>query len=71
MCRFKDIKKYIMMYLICIYVYILCGYILHITQKNFHFLSNSMEYDCGDSFRFTFEPNGIQFGSKPRVKLSP
>ena len=30
----------------------------------FHFLSNWMGYDRGDSFPFDFEPNGISFGSK-------
>ena len=30
-----------------------------------------MEYDHGDSFLFQFEPNGIQFGSKPKGKRSP
>ena len=30
-----------------------------------------MEYDRGDSFPFDNEPNGIQFGSKSKEKLSP
>ena len=30
-----------------------------------------MGYDCGDSFPFDFEPNGIPFGSKSEGKLSP
>ena len=30
-----------------------------------------MGYDRDDSFPFNFEPNGIQFGSKSRGKLSP
>ena len=30
-----------------------------------------MGYDHGGSFAFDFEPNGIPFGSKPKVKLSP
>ena len=30
-----------------------------------------MGYDRGDSFPFDFEPNGIQFGSKSKGKLSP
>ena len=30
----------------------------------FHFLSDWMGYDRGDSFPFNFEPNGIQFGSE-------
>ena len=30
-----------------------------------------MGYDRGDSFPFNFEPNGIPFGSKSKVKLSP
>ena len=30
-----------------------------------------MGYDRGDSFPFNFEPNGIQFGSKSKLKLSP
>ena len=37
----------------------------------FHFLSNWMGYDRGDSFPFNFEPNGNPFGSKSKVKLSP
>ena len=37
----------------------------------FHFLSNSMEFDRGDSFPFDFEPNGIPFGSKSKGKLLP
>ena len=37
----------------------------------FHFLSNWMGYDRGDSFPFDFEPNGFPFGSKLKVKLSP
>ena len=30
-----------------------------------------MGYDRGDSFPSDFEPNGIQFGSKSKGKLSP
>ena len=30
-----------------------------------------MGYDCGDSFPFDFEPNGIPFGSKSDGILSP
>ena len=30
-----------------------------------------MGYDRGDSFPFGFEPDGIQFGSKSKGKLSP
>ena len=30
-----------------------------------------MGYDRGDSLPFDFEPNGIQFGSKSKGKLSP
>ena len=30
-----------------------------------------MGYDRGDSFPFVFEPNGNQFGSKTKGKLSP
>ena len=30
-----------------------------------------MGYDRGDSFPFNFEPNGTQFGSKSKEKLSP
>ena len=30
-----------------------------------------MGYDRRDSFPFDFEPNGNQFGSKSRKKLSP
>ena len=30
-----------------------------------------MGSDCGDSFPFEFEPNGIPFGSKLKGKLSP
>ena len=37
----------------------------------FHFLSDLMGYDSGDSFLFDFEPNGIPFGSKLKEKLSP
>ena len=37
----------------------------------FHFLSNWMGYDGGDSFHFDFEPNWNPFGSKSNVKLSP
>ena len=36
-----------------------------------HFLSNWMGYDRGNSFHFEFQPNGIQFGSKSKIKLSP
>ena len=31
-----------------------------------HFLSYWIGYDCGDSFLFDFEPNGIPFGSENR-----
>ena len=31
---------------------------------------NLMEYDRGDSFPFDFEPNGIQFDSESKGKLS-
>ena len=30
-----------------------------------------MGYNRGDSFTFNFEPNGIQFSSKSKGKLSP
>ena len=30
-----------------------------------------MGYGCGDSFPIDFESNGISFGSKSKVKLSP
>ena len=30
-----------------------------------------MGYDCGDSFPFDYEPNGVPFGSKSKGKLSP
>ena len=30
-----------------------------------------MGYDCGDSFPFGFEPNGISYRSKSNEKLSP
>ena len=30
-----------------------------------------MGYDCGDSFPFNFESNGIPFGLKSKRKLSP
>ena len=36
----------------------------------FYFLSHWMGYDCGDSFLFDFEPNGIPSGSKSKGKLS-
>ena len=36
----------------------------------FHFLSNRMEYDRGDSFPLDFEPNEILFGLKLKRKLS-
>ena len=36
----------------------------------FQFLSNWMGYGCDDSFPFNFEPNGILFGSKSKLKLS-
>ena len=29
-----------------------------------------MGYDCGDSFHFDFEPNGVPFGSKSKGKQS-
>ena len=62
------------------------GYVCHITvkmsrlwlsytEKTIFFsiisLSHGMGYDCGDSFIFDFEPNGIPFGSKSKGKLSP
>ena len=34
----------------------------------FHFLSNRMGYDRGDSCPLDFEPNGIPFGSKSKGK---
>ena len=34
----------------------------------FHFLSNWMEYDRGDSFPFDCEPNGMPLGSKSKGK---
>ena len=37
----------------------------------FHFPSNWMRSDSGDSFPFDFEPNGFPFGSKSKGKLSP
>ena len=37
----------------------------------FHFLSNWMGSDRGDSFPFDFEPNGFPFGSKSKRKLLP
>ena len=36
----------------------------------FHFLSQWIGYDRGDSFPFDFEPNGNPFGSKSNGKLS-
>ena len=35
----------------------------------FHFLSNWMGYDRGDSFPFDFEPNGIPIRLKLKGKL--
>ena len=45
---------------------------LHATLRklDFHFLSNRLGYDRGDSFLFDFEPNGIPFGSKSIGTLS-
>ena len=40
-----------------------------LTKLVFHFLSNLMGYDRGDSFPFDFEPNGFAFGSKSKGKL--
>ena len=37
----------------------------------FHFLSNWMGYDRGDTFTFDFEPKGNPFISKSKGKLSP
>ena len=37
----------------------------------FHFLSNQMGYDRGDSFPFDFQSNGNPFGSKSKGNLSP
>ena len=34
----------------------------------FHFFSNWIGHDRGDSFPFDFEPNGIPFGSENRMK---
>ena len=36
----------------------------------FHFLSNLMGYDRGDSFPFDFEPDGISFDSRSKGKPS-
>ena len=36
----------------------------------FHFLSNWMGYDHGDSFPFNFGPNGFPFASRSKGKLS-
>ena len=36
--------------------------------SDFHFLSNWMGYDRGDSFSFNFEPNVIPFGSKCEIR---
>ena len=44
---------------------------LSLRKLDFHFLSNWMGYDRGDSFPFDFEPNEIQFGLKLKGKLSP
>ena len=41
-----------------------------VKKIKFHFLSNSMEYERGDSFLFDFEPDGIYFGSISKEKLS-
>ena len=35
----------------------------------FHFLSNWMGYDHGDSFSFDFEPNGSPFGCTDCVQI--
>ena len=43
----------------------------HTEKTMLPFPSHWMGYDRGDSFPFDFEPNGIQFGSKSNVKLSP
>ena len=40
-------------------------------KLDFHFLSNLMGYDRGDSDPFDFELNGIPFGSKSNGTLSP
>ena len=40
-------------------------------EIDFHFFSNSMEYDRGDSFPFDFKPNETTFGSRLKGKLSP
>ena len=40
-------------------------------KLDFHFLTNCMGYDRGDSFPSDFEPNGNPFGSKSKGKLSP
>ena len=37
----------------------------------FHFISNRMGYDRGDSFPFDIELNGIPFSLKSKGKLSP
>ena len=34
-----------------------------LTKMYFHFLSNLLEYDRGDSFLLDYEPNQILFGS--------
>ena len=47
------------------------GVISTLRKTFFHFLSNRMGYDRGDSFPFDFEPNEILFGSKSKGKLSP
>ena len=44
---------------------------LYAEKTIFHFLSNCMGYDCGDSFPSDFEPNEIPFGSRSKGKLSP
>ena len=44
---------------------------LTLTEMDFYFLSNYMEYDRGDSFTFFFEANGILFILKSEGKLSP
>ena len=50
----------------------LCNYNTGTLRKLcFHFLSNRMGYGCSDSFPFDFKPNGIQFDSKSKRKMSP
>ena len=41
-----------------------CWFFRTLRKLVFHFLSNCMEYDRGDSFSIDFEPNGLPFCSE-------